>query len=47
MSAFSRELTPFLIQHEDIYGRLCFPPMFLHPIKNADEKKGSEMPVPV
>ncbi|KAL4735592.1 hypothetical protein BDV11DRAFT_208365 [Aspergillus similis] len=32
---------------EDIYGPLCFPPMFLHPVKNAAVKKGPDMAVPV
>ncbi|KAL4765785.1 DUF3405 domain-containing protein [Aspergillus foveolatus] len=32
---------------EDIYGPLCFPPMFLHPVKNTAVKKGPDMAVPV
>ncbi|KAJ5458104.1 hypothetical protein N7475_009492 [Penicillium sp. IBT 31633x] len=32
---------------EDLYGPLCFPSMLLHTVKNAEEKKGSAMAVPV
>ncbi|KAL4820355.1 hypothetical protein BDW67DRAFT_172598 [Aspergillus spinulosporus] len=32
---------------EDIYGPLCFLPMFLHPVKNTAVKKGPDMAVPV
>ncbi|KAL4784727.1 hypothetical protein BJX76DRAFT_356714 [Aspergillus varians] len=32
---------------EDRYGKLCFPPMLLHPVKNPNLTKGKEMAVPV
>ncbi|KAE8354742.1 hypothetical protein BDV28DRAFT_155997 [Aspergillus coremiiformis] len=32
---------------EESYGRLCYPPMFLHTIKNSDPVKGPEFAVPV
>ncbi|KAF7591725.1 hypothetical protein BBP40_001169 [Aspergillus hancockii] len=32
---------------EDLYGRLCYPSMLLHTIKNTAEKKGKDMAVPV
>ncbi|KXG47974.1 Protein of unknown function DUF3405 [Penicillium griseofulvum] len=32
---------------EDLYGPLCFPSMLLHTIKNTNEKKGPNMPVPL
>ncbi|KAE8153148.1 hypothetical protein BDV25DRAFT_127477 [Aspergillus avenaceus] len=32
---------------EDLYGRLCFPPIFLHTIKNSDREKGPAAPVPI
>ncbi|KAL4736271.1 hypothetical protein BDV11DRAFT_194318 [Aspergillus similis] len=32
---------------EDIYGPLCFPSMFLHPVKNTAVRKGPDMAVPV
>ncbi|KAL4895304.1 hypothetical protein BDV59DRAFT_211635 [Aspergillus ambiguus] len=33
--------------NEEAYGRLCFPPMFLHTIKNTEPEKGPDMAVPV
>lgn len=32
---------------EGKYGRLCFPPMFVHTVKNTAAQKGSGMAVPV
>ncbi|GES61279.1 hypothetical protein ATEIFO6365_0006073800 [Aspergillus terreus] len=33
--------------NEETYGRLCFPPMFLHTIKNTEPEKGPDKAVPV
>jgi hypothetical protein len=32
--------------YEAVHGRLCYPPIFLHTIKNTAEEKGPIKPVP-
>lgn len=35
------------LQDEKKYGRLCYPPMFMHTIKNSAAEKGKYMAVPL